>query len=91
MLPKQFEPTYCGYQPTKFEPKPPIALACILGYISFAVVCAIARGTCLVQVIGPNLVPSSFRHSSATNEYSPVPIATAVRAPDARKLGQTDI
>ena len=77
------KPTYSGYHSTKFEPNPSIGLACTLGYNFFARVCAIARGTCHVQPIGPKPLPSSFRRSGASNDYSPVPIRPAVWAPEA--------
>ena len=56
----------------------------------FARVCAIASGTCHVQPIGPKPVPSSFHRFGKSNEYSPVPIGSDVRAPESKMLGQTD-
>ena len=82
--------TQLSYRHAKFESNPFIGLACTLGYNFFARVCAIARGTCHVQPIGPKPLPSSFRRSGASNDYSPVPIRPAVRAPEAKMLGQTD-
>ena len=52
-------------------------------------VCAIARCTCHVQLIGPQLASLSFRRSDASNEYSPVPIGPAVQAPEAKMVAQT--
>ena len=43
----------------------------------------------LVQLIGPKPISSSFRPFGASNEYSLVPIRPAVRAPEAKMLGQT--
>ena len=50
----------------------------------------IARDTCHVHPIGPQLVPSSYRHYGAWSEYPPVPIGPAVRAPEAEMLEQTE-
>ena len=65
----RIKPTHGSYQPNRFEPNPSIGLACTLGYNLFARVCTIVRGTCHMQPIGPNLLPSSFRRSGASNEY----------------------
>ena len=84
-------PTQLSYRHTKFESNQSIGLASILVYNFLARVCAIARGTCHVQPIGLKPLPSSFRHSGASNEYSPVSIGQAVLAPEAKMLGQADI
>ena len=55
----------------------------------FCIVCAIARVTCLMQLIGPKPIPSSFHHSGASIEYSSVPIRPAARAPWPKMLGHT--
>ena len=34
-------------------------------------------------------LPLSYRHTGASNEYLPVPIGPAVRAPEAKVLGHT--
>ena len=41
--------------------------------------------------IGLKLARSYFRRSGASNEYSPVPIGPAVRAPESKMLGQTGL
>ena len=51
--------------------------------------CKIARGTCHVQSISLQPASSSFRRSGASNEYAPVPIGPAIRAPEAKMLGHT--
>ena len=55
----------------------------------FARVGTLARATCHVAPIDLRLTPSSFRRSGASNKPSSVPISPAVRAPDAKMLGQT--
>ena len=71
------------------ESNPLIVLACSLGCF-FAKVCVIARATCHVHPIGPQLVPSSYHRYGAWNKYPPVPIGPAIHAPEAEMLGQTE-
>ena len=89
--PRRILSPYGDHRPTKFESSRSIGLACTLGCNFFARVFAIARVTCNVQPIGPKPLPSSFRRSGASNNYSPVPIRPAIRAPEAKMPGQTDI
>ena len=88
-LPQQINPTHSGYRPTKFERNLSIGLSCNLGYNFFARGCAIARSMRHVQLIGIKSVLSSFNFSGVSNEYSPVKFGPAVRAPEAKMLGQT--
>ena len=87
-IPRWIEPTHGGYRPTKFEPNQSISLACSAALTIF---CNFVEDyTCHIQPIGPQLTPSSFRRSSVSNEYSPVPIGPAVRAAEVKMLGQTE-
>ena len=90
-LPKRIEPTHGGYQPTlSLSRIRPLVWPAPLATTFFAMVCAITRGTCHVQPIGPKPLPSSFHRTGASNECSPFPIRPAFRVPESKMLGQTD-
>ena len=45
---------------------------------------------CLRDCTCPQMAPSSFCRSGASNDYSPVSMGSAVRTPEVKMLGQTD-
>ena len=52
---------------------------------------ALTRGfwRCLRDCTCPQMLPSSFRRSGESNEYSPISMGPAVRTPEVKMLGQT--